>query len=154
MNSPVSADQVRSKSKSILFLCGMNAIRSPIAEAIARSILPADYFVSSAGVTKGEPDLFVPSILAERGLALPSLEPHALDELNDGYFDFIVTLSPEAHDRAMELTRSQAIEVEYWPTPDPSVTTGTREQILDAYRNVRDTLEARIRQRFDAQTVQ
>ncbi|MGL4489620.1 MAG: low molecular weight phosphatase family protein, partial [Rhizobiaceae bacterium] len=66
------------RPQSILFLCGMNAIRSPMAEAIARSVLPAAYFVSSAGVIKGEPDPFVPSILAERGLALPKHEPHAL----------------------------------------------------------------------------
>jgi protein-tyrosine-phosphatase len=143
-----------SKARSILFLCGMNAIRSPMAEAMARAILPTDYFISSAGVTKGEPDPFVPAILAERGLALPEHEPHALDELGDSYFDLIVTLSPEAHHRALELTRSQAVDVEYWPMQDPSVTTGTRDQILEQYRVVRDALEARIRQRFNAPNVQ
>lgn len=137
-----------SSPQSILFLCGMNAIRSPMAEAIARSVLPNDFFVSSAGVVKGEADPFVASILAEKGLSLPAHEPHALDELGDDYFDIIVSLSPEAHERALEMTRAQAVEVEYWPSPDPSTTTGTRTQILDAYRSVRDALEARIRQRF------
>jgi protein-tyrosine-phosphatase len=138
MNSP----------QSILFLCGMNSIRSPMAEALARSLLPSDFFISSAGVIKGEPDPFVAAILEERGLSLPAYEPHALDELGDDYFDIIVSLSPEAHERALEMTRAQAVEVEYWPSPDPSTTTGTRTQILDAYRGVRDALEARIRQRF------
>ncbi len=148
MSSLEMEDPVASNARSILFLCGMNAIRSPMAEAIARSILPSGYFVSSAGVTKGDPDPFVAAILAERSLTLPQHEPHALDELGDNYFDLIVTLSPEAHHRALEQTRSQAVEVEYWPTQDPSVTVGTRDQILDQYRALRDALETRIRQRF------
>jgi protein-tyrosine-phosphatase len=154
MNSPENAGYTPAKAQSILFLCGMNAIRSPMAEAIARSILPPDYFISSAGVMKGQSDPFVPTILAEHGLALPQHEPHALDELGDSYFDLIVTLSPEAHHRALELTRAQAIDVEYWPMQDPSVTTGTRDQILAQYRLVRDALETHIRQRFKASIVQ
>jgi protein-tyrosine-phosphatase len=134
--------------RSVLFLCGMNSIRSPMAEAIARDILPKDCFVSSAGVHKGEQDPFVTAILTEHGLQAPAHEPHTLDELEDDYFELIVTLAPEAHHRALELTRSQAVDVEYWPLPDPSVTTGTRDQILDAYRGVRDTLETKIRDRF------
>jgi protein-tyrosine-phosphatase len=131
----------------------MNAIRSPMAEAIARAVLPTEYFVSSAGVIKGEPDPFVPGILAERNLTLPKHEPHAFDELGDDYFDLIVTLSPEAHARALEFTRSQAVDVEYWPLHDPSLTTGTREQILEQYRIVRNTLEERIKQRFRTEIV-
>ena len=154
MESSNVFEQSRSKAQSILFLCGMNAIRSPIAEAIARSILPVAYFISSAGVSKGEADPFVPTILAERGLNLPSHEPHAFDELGDDYFDLIIALSPEAHHRAIALTSSKSVDVEYWLLPDPSLTTGTREQILDQYRNVRDTLEAQIRQRFEHQIEQ
>jgi protein-tyrosine-phosphatase len=137
-----------SRPRSVLFLCSMNAIRSPMAEAIARSLLPRDVFVSSAGVHKGEPDPFVPAILAERGLGRTQRTPHTLDELEDDFFELIVTLAPEAHHRALELTRSQPVDVEYWPLQDPSAVTGTRDQILDAYRQVRDTLEAKIRDRF------
>jgi protein-tyrosine-phosphatase len=135
-------------SKSILFLCGMNAIRSPMAESIAKSLLPQNQFITSAGVYKGQSDPFVGVVLSETGLNAPDRTPHTLDELEDDYFDVIVTLAPEAHHRALELTRSQAVEVEYWPITDPSVATGTREQILDAYRDVRNTLEKRIRTRF------
>jgi protein-tyrosine-phosphatase len=137
--------------RSILFLCGMNSIRSPMAEAIARSVLPRDVFIASAGVHKGEPDPFVATILAENGLSSPNRaphQPHTLDELEDDYFELVVTLAPEAHHRALELTRSQPVEVEYWPLPDPSLATGTREQILDAYRQIRNTLESRIKSRF------
>ncbi len=142
------AAQARAKPRSILFLCGMNSIRSPMAESIARSLLPRDQFVTSAGVHKGEPDPFVAATLLEHGLNPPQRTPHTLDELEDDYFELIITLAPEAHHRALELTRSHPVEVEYWPTQDPSLATGTREHILEAYRQVRNTLESKIRDRF------
>ena len=126
----------------------MNSIRSPMAEAIARARLPRDVFVTSAGVHKGEPDQFVAAVLAEQGLQPPLREPHTLDELGDDYVELIVTLAPEAHNRALEITRAQSVDVEYWPTADPSQATGTREQILDAYRDVQRSIDKRIRERF------
>jgi protein-tyrosine-phosphatase len=126
----------------------MNAVRSPIAEAEARNVLPTDVYVASAGVRKGERDPFVDAVLAEDGLAILDRQPRTLAELEDDYFDLIITLAPEAHHAALELTRSLAVEVEYWPTPDPTVATGSRERILDAYRAVRDRLKARLEMRF------
>ncbi len=134
--------------RSILFLCGMNAIRSPMAEQIAKRDLPRGVFVSSAGVRAGERDPFVDAVLTEDGLDGISHKPRMLYDLEDSYFDLIVTLAPEAHHAALELTRSMAIEVEYWPTADPSTVTGTREQILAAYRDVRDRLKMKIHERF------
>lgn len=119
-----------------------------MAESIAKVLLPQNHYVASAGVHKGESDPFVEVVLAETGLHAPDRTPHTLDELEDDYFDVIITLAPEAHHRALELTRSQAVEVEYWPINDPSVATGTRDQILEAYRDVRKLLEKRIRKRF------
>jgi protein-tyrosine-phosphatase len=129
-------------------MCGMNAVRSPIAEAEARRMLPAEVYVASAGVRKGERDPFVDAVLAEDGLSLKEWAPKTIDDLEDGYFDLIVTLAPEAHHAALELTRSSAVEVEYWPTPDPTTASGTREQIMAAYRDVRERLKARIAKRF------
>jgi protein-tyrosine-phosphatase len=143
---PAAGDQ--KLPRSILFLCGMNVIRSPMAEVLAREILPQTTFVASAGVRAGERDPFVDAVLAEAGLALGARQPRMLQELEDGYFDLIVTLAPEAHHAALELTRSLAVDVEYWPTADPTTVTGTREQILSAYRDVRDRLSARIAKRF------
>lgn len=134
--------------RSILFLCGMNAIRSPMAAALARRMLPATVFVASAGVRAGERDPFVDAVLAEAGLSIEGHLPRAFEDLEDAYFDFIVTLSPEAHHAALELTRTMAVEIEYWPSGDPTVATGTREQILAAYRDVRERLAARIAARF------
>ncbi|WP_081709724.1 low molecular weight phosphatase family protein [Mesorhizobium erdmanii] len=134
--------------RSILFLCGMNAVRSPMAEQLARRMLPATIFVASAGVRAGERDPFVDAVLAEDGLTLGERHPRTLDDLEDDYFDLIVTLAPEAHHAALELTRSLAVEVEYWPTQDPTGAGGTREQIMAAYRDVRERLKLRISRRF------
>lgn len=134
--------------RSVLFMCGMNSVRSPVAEQLARQMLPGTTFVASAGVRAGERDPFVDKVLAEEGLTLGERLPHTIDELEDDYFDLIVTLSPQAHHVALELTRSMAVEVEYWPTPDPTTVTGSREQIMAAYRDMRDRLKARIARRF------
>ncbi|OJT95196.1 MAG: protein-tyrosine-phosphatase [Rhizobium sp. 63-7] len=134
--------------KSILFICGMNAIRSPMAEALARSMLPPDTYIASAGVRPGERDPFVDVVMEEIDLSLGKRLPQTLDELEDDFFDLIITLAPEAHHAALELTRSNAVEVVYWPTLDPTVVAGTREQILSAYREVRNHLAVLIEQRL------
>ena len=126
----------------------MNAVRSPMAELLARRMLPADTFIASAGVRGGERDPFVDAVLAEEGLSLGDRHPRTMEDLEDDYFDLIITLAPEAHHAALELTRSLAVDVEYWPTPDPTDIAGTREQIMAAYRDVRERLKARIRHRF------
>jgi protein-tyrosine-phosphatase len=135
-------------AKSILFMCGQNAIRSPMAEILSRAMLPKDVFVASAGVLPGLRDPFVEVVLGEKHLSLGKLAPQTLDELEDVFFDLIITLSPEAHHAALELTRTMPVEVEYWPTFDPSAAGETREQKIEAYRTVRDELERKINQRF------
>ncbi|MDO9416231.1 arsenate-mycothiol transferase ArsC [Pararhizobium sp.] len=134
--------------RSVLFMCGQNAIRSPMAETLARSMLPKGTYVASAGVRSGERDPFVDVVLSEIGLTIGRHQPHTLDELEDDYFDLIITLAPEAHHAALELTRSNAVEVVYWPTPDPTVATGTREQIVSAYRDVRNHLAMMLERRL------
>jgi protein-tyrosine-phosphatase len=134
--------------QSVLFVCGYNSIRSPMAEALARHYFGKSTYVQSAGVRKGETDPFMVSTLDEIGINAAKHKPRTLDELEEWEglnFDLIVSLSPEAHHAALELTRTLAAEVDYWPTPDPTIVQGTREQMMDAYRNVRDGLAYRIR---------
>ena len=135
-----------SRPSSILFMCGMNAIRSPMAEALARAMLPQTVYVASAGVRAGERDPFVDAVLEEEGLTLGNREPQTLDELEDDYFDLIITLAPEAHHKALDMAADLAVDVVYWPMPDPSTVTGTRDTILGAYRDVRERLRTRIGQ--------
>ena len=133
---------------AILFMCGQNIIRSPMAAVIARYWLPPTIYIASAGVRRGEPDPFVEVVLDEIGLSLGRHSAKTLDDLEDDYFDLIVTLAPEAHHLALDLTRTMAVDVIYWPTLDPTVATGTREQILNAYRDVRDHLKTLIEKRL------
>lgn len=133
---------------SVLFVCSMNAIRSPMAEAILKSLHGRRLFVDSAGVRTGELDPLAVEVLDEIGIDLSRHRPKTLDQLEDGFFDLIVTLAPEAHHRALEMTRDSACKVEFWRLPDPSLVEGSREQRLDAYRALRDLLLRRIRERF------
>jgi protein-tyrosine-phosphatase len=133
---------------AVLFACSLNAIRSPMAEAIMKHLYGHRVFVASCGVRAGEDDPFVHTVMDEIGIKLGRHRPQSFDDLADTNFDMVISLSPEAHHRALELTRTEAIEAEYWPTFDPSAVAGSREQILDAYRDVRDGLYMRIRKRF------
>jgi protein-tyrosine-phosphatase len=134
--------------QSVLFACTQNAIRSAMAEHIMRHLYGKVVYVDSAGAKKGERDDFVTEVMDEIGLNLARHRPKSFDDMEENSFDLVITLSPEAHHRAMELTRTSAAEVEYWPTHDPSLVEGTREQRLDAYRETRDDLMRRIRARF------
>jgi len=139
------------RPQAVLFACGLNAVRSPMAAALLRQMLGGALYVGSAGVRKGELDPFASAVMDEIGIDINSHGPITFEELEDleGLnFDLIVTLSPEAHHRALELTRTLAVEVEYWPTPDPTLVEGSRDQRLAAYRAVRDALVQKIRERF------
>src|SRR5271168_4973865 len=137
--------------QSVLFSCAMNSIRSPMAESLLQQMFPHALYVRSAGVKKGEIDPFAVAVIAELGQDISTHKPITFEELEDWEglnFDLIITLSPEAHHKALDLTRTLAADVEYWPTPDPTGIDGSREQKLEAYREVCDGLLLRIRKRF------
>jgi protein-tyrosine-phosphatase len=124
-----------------------------MAAGLMRRLQGARVFVDSCGLRADPdalPDPFMLAVMDEVGVDLSGHEPKAFDELVDDSFDVIVSLSPEAQHRAIELARTRAVTLEYWPTLDPTLATGSRESILETYRQVRDTLEARIRTRFPA----
>jgi protein-tyrosine-phosphatase len=136
---------------AVLFACGLNAVRSPIAAALLSQMFGQSIYVGSAGVRKGENDPFAIAVMSEIGIDISRHKPVTFEELDEWEglnFDLIITLAPEAHHRAMELTRTSGVEVEYWPTADATAIEGNREQRLAAYRQVRDHLMERIRQRF------
>jgi protein-tyrosine-phosphatase len=139
-----------SKEGAILFACTMNAVRSPMAAAMLRHLARGGVYIESAGVKAGEPDPLAVEAMTEIGLEIGKHRPHRFEDLEDGSFDLVITLSPEAQHKAMEMTRTAATRVEYWPTMDPSLAEGSREQRLLAYRAVRDQLMQRLKQRFFA----
>jgi protein-tyrosine-phosphatase len=138
-----------SRPTAVLFACGMNAVRSPMAAAIARQLFPNQIYVRSAGVRQGELDPFVEAVMAEIGIDTSSHKPKTFEDLEESGFDLIITLAPEAHHKALDMTRTDAVDVEYWPTMDPTLATGSREQILDSYRGIRDQLMMRIKKRLE-----
>jgi protein-tyrosine-phosphatase len=137
--------------RSVLFACGLNSIRSPMAESLFGHLIGPSVPVRSAGVQTTGLDPFAVAAMAEIGLDIAEHRPVSFEELEDleGLdFDLIVTLSPKAHHKALELTHRLSAAVEYWPTSDPSVIEGSREQRIQAYREVRDQLSQRILERF------
>lgn len=140
---------------AVLFACDRNLVRSPMAAALMRRRYQGAIFVDSCGLRVRPGDLVDPfsvSVMDELGLDISGHRPKSFDDLIDSSFDVVISLSPNAHHRALELSRRQSVELEYWPTEDPTVATGGRENILDAYRRVRDSLDARIVQRFGARS--
>ena len=96
---------------AVLFACSRNAVRSPMAAALFTQVFGRSVYVGSAGVRKGELDAFAVAAMAEVGLDISRHKPMTLEELEEWEglnFDLIVTLAPEAHHRALELTRTSA----------------------------------------------
>ncbi|MCC7272995.1 MAG: low molecular weight phosphatase family protein, partial [Alphaproteobacteria bacterium] len=118
----------------MLFACSQNSVRSPMAEAILKQLHRRRIFSDSVGLRADPVDPFVVAAMAEIGIDLSRHRAKTFDELEDTSFDLIITLSPEAHHRALEMTRAIAVDVEYWATFDPTVVEGARELRLDAYR--------------------
>ncbi len=151
MSAPLKPPPTQHAPTSVLFACTMNRVRSPMAEAIAKHLLGKRVFIDSVGVRRSDEDAdgFVQEILDEIGLDITKHKPKVFEQLEDASFDLVISLSPEAQHKAVELTRTMACDVEYWPTPDPTLVEGNREARLEAYRALRDQLMDRIRARFE-----
>ena len=137
------------RPQALLFACTTNTVRSPMAEGIAKHLFGREIYIASAGVRPIEPDHFAIAVMDEIGIDISKHKPHTFDDLEDDSFDVIITLSPEAHHTALEYTRTSAVEVIYWPTIDATAVQGSREQMMDAYRDVRDGLQNRIKDYLD-----
>ncbi len=133
---------------AVLFACSHNAVRSPMAEAMLKHLQGGRIYVDSVGVFDGEVNGFAAAVMEEIGLSIAGHHGKTFDELEDSSYDLIITFSPEAHHRAIELTRAMACEVEYWPTLDPAIIGGSREACLDGFRQIRDHILRRLRERF------
>jgi protein-tyrosine-phosphatase len=137
---------------AVLFACTLNSVRSPMAAAIMRHLFGRVVYVDSVGARRGELNAMAVEVMDEIGIEIGKHKPKSFDEFEDTSFDLVITLSPEAHHKAMELTRTSAAIIEYWPTMDPTAVEGSRDQRLAAYRAVRDELERRIQARFEARS--
>jgi protein-tyrosine-phosphatase len=133
---------------SVLFACSQNSVRSPMAEALAKRLYGQSAYLDSVGVRAEEVDAFAAAVLDEIGIDVHRHHAKTFDDVDPASFDLIVTLSPEAHHRALDFTRNTATDVEYWPVPDATAVEGARETRLQAYRQVRDLILRRLKERF------
>lgn len=142
---------------AVLFCCNFNQVRSPMAEALLKRLAGTRIFVDSCGLKRAkfdpdeddtEVDPLAAEVMKELGVDLTRHRCKTFSELEDDSFDLVISLTPEAQHRAVELARGRSAEIEYWPTLDPTLTEGSREHRLEAYRQVRDGLAARIAERF------
>lgn len=143
---------------SVLFCCDHNAIRSPMAEGMMKKFYGRAAYVQSAGVFSDmEIDGFAVAVCAEIGVVLQTHRSRSFDEMRQwgddlSAFDLVVALSPASQRHALELTHNWHLDVEYWPIMDPSGMADTREAALAAYRQTRDQIAARMRDRFGPPT--
>ena len=136
---------------AVLFACNHNRVRSAMAEGLMKLMYGNRVYIDSCGLKReeeDEPDPFMVAVMDELGADLTGHRPKTFDQLEDASFDLVVSLTAEAQHRAVELARGRAVELEYWPTHDPTLAMGSREAVIDAYREVRDALVQRIRARF------
>lgn len=135
---------------SVLFACNFNSIRSPMAAAMLRRLHARRVFVDSVGVQAQPVDPFAIAVMEEMGIDIARHQSKTFEELEDTSFDLVISLTPQAQHRAVEMTRSMACEVEFWPSFDPTAVEGSRQEILAAYRTLRDALWQQLRERFPA----
>jgi protein-tyrosine-phosphatase len=132
--------------RSVLFACNLNSVRSPMAAALMRAKAQGRLSIDSAGVYEGGLDPFAARVLGEVGIALAGHEPKPMHALDLSKFDLVIALTPEAAAEARKsLPRDR---VEFWDVANPSECARTQEEILAAYRNVREDLRRRLAERF------
>ena len=135
--------------KSILFACNLNAVRSPMAAALARQLLGDAVVVDSVGVYNGDGvDPFAAEVMREVGLNIDSHASKTFNDVDPGGFEVIVALTPEAAQEAAKWKGEKGVTILTWNAPNPSETHGSRSQILDAFRGVRDQLGTHIKSEF------
>ena len=129
---------------AILFACNINAVRSAMAEAMIKATYPGKIFADSCGVSPGNADGFAIAVLREVGIDMEKHQPKSFNDLDSGFYDVIISFSPEAHETAMALTQSMDCETLYWPVDNLANLTGSRDERLRAYRHVRDDIMAKL----------
>ncbi|MBJ7412152.1 MAG: low molecular weight phosphatase family protein [Phenylobacterium sp.] len=153
----MASDPGKRLPDAVLFCCNFNQVRSPMAEALMKHLIGTRIFVDSCGLRRArfdpdvddmEVDPLAAQVMKELGVHLTRHRCKTFAELEDDSFDLVISLTPEAQHRAVELARGRSAEIEYWPTQDPTLTEGSREHRLEAYRQVRDGLAERIVRRF------
>ncbi len=127
-------------TRGVLFVCAANAVRSQLAEGVARLLVVDDVPVFSAGVFPGRIHPCVVRVLKELGVDPSGMRAKAVSEVPLDRVDLVVALSPEA----AAIPFPPGLEVLHWPIPDPFVDGGEAESAADRLRNLAGQLEERL----------
>ena len=125
-----------------------------MAEGIMKKLYGTDTYVQSVGVINDlEIDGFSIAVCEEIGVELSRHRSRSFEEMERwgddlSSFDLIVALSPASQRRALELTRLFHLTVEYWPILDPTGIGETREMKLVSYRQTRDQIKSKLREKW------
>ncbi|TFG98875.1 arsenate reductase ArsC [Candidatus Thorarchaeota archaeon] len=131
----------------VLFLCTGNSARSQIAEAILKHIGGEGFDVHSAGTKpQSEVNPFAIEVLIERGVLIENLYPKHVNEFVNQEFDLVVTVCDDAKQSCPFFPGAR--QMEHWSLEDPAVFQGTYNEILLTFRETRDEIEKRIRERI------
>ena len=140
----IEAPRAGSQVGAVLFACHLNAVRSAMAAAMVKHAFPGKIFVDSCGVAPGLQDGFATAVMHEIGLDMSGHEPKSFNDLDSGFYDVIISFSPEAHETAINLTRSVDCKTLYWPVDNLAYLTGPRDERLRAYRRVGDDIKSKL----------
>lgn len=127
----------------VLFLCTHNSSRSQMAEGLLRSLGGPAYAVFSAGTQPRGVHPLAIRAMAELNIDLSSHWSKGIVEFEaQPPMDLVVTVCDEAAEACPFFPH--ALRQEHWGFPDPSAATGSEEERLAVFRQVRDAIAARI----------
>lgn len=134
-------------TKTILFTCTMNSVRSPIAAALYSYCSQKD-IVMSAGIVHGQPDAFVKRILLSKGIDISDHESKTCQELKVKNFDTIFTLSKSAYRKVISLPYFKNSTIIHWAVPEPNFLRGSESQTIASYENILNVIIIHLEKHF------
>jgi len=133
--------------RSILFVCYLNSIRSPMAEGLMHKRFPKT-ITKSCGMASGELDDLMVAVMREVGVDMGEHKAQTLGDVNEESFDLIVAFTDPAFEAAKAAFIDSDSKIEAWPLPDPTQGSLDVRSIMNNYRAIRDNIDMRLKQRF------
>lgn len=135
---------------SVLFICQMNMVRSPMAEALMRKHYPKIGTIASCGLSQGEADALVATVMSEVGADLSEHSPRTLDSFGNQNFDVVIAFTSPAYEAAKAYFAETDSNVLHWPLPEPGEGSLDVRAIMNNYRAMRDLIKSRLIRHFGA----
>ena len=133
---------------SVLFVCTLNSIRSPMAEGMMKDRFGDDVYVQSCGLEAGEKNDLMVAVMRENGIDLSGHKSKTLTQIADTSFDVVITFNKDAETAVRAVFDDSDTEINCWPTPDPTQGAMDVRAMMDNFRAVRDVIEMRIDKKF------